>query len=318
MTRNEHRFYVVLTISGGKTSAYQAIWCTRNKDKVAEFFMVPEASVEFIYLFCNAGRENDETLRFVNHLDVTYFNNEITWLEANVKKEKGKGTRHSVVSYKNAHKTGEYRTREETHPFMNYIRKYGIPNLHFKSCTRELKIRPQESYMRSLGFKTGEKSRNYWTAVGIRTDEDHRRGSDVEVKKLKNFYPLLDLHESDKEDVELFWEDDPQGLNLKSYRGNCDTCFKKSKNKLNMVYIEEPESFEFNRYIEKYNMVGAEFEKGCLTPRKQFRELRNTEELIAVFRPWEEVKNIKHFVRDTPGGCGEECGVSSDDTDRLL
>lgn len=311
IVKNKHRFFVVLTVSGGATSAYQAIWCTQNKDKVAEYFEQPIDAIEFIYIFCNTGRENEETLRFVNYLDTTFFDDQIVWLEALVKPGKGNGTRHTEVTYETCHRKHEYKSRKDTHPFMQYILKYGIPNQDFKSCTRELKLRPQESFMRSAGFKTGGKSRNYYTAVGIRTDEDSRRGTPVEVHKLRAFYPLLDINPSDKEDINIFWEDNGDKLNLPSYRGNCDTCFKKSQNKLNMVYIEEPESFEFNKYIEKYNKVGAEFEKGdgFDTPRKQFREMRNTEELIGVFKTKEEVKMLKRFIRDTPGGCGEECST---------
>lgn len=301
---------VVLTVSGGKTSAYQSIWCTLNKDRVAEHLGTTEDNIEFVYLFCNTGRENNTTLDFVNYLDRTFFNGKVIWLEAVIDMRVGQGTRHRVVDYHTAHRYDEYETRADTHPFTQFMKKHGTPNQDFKSCTRELKMRPQESFMRSLGYKTGEKSRDYFTAIGYRTDEERRRPSEKNSWVERKIYPFLDIEPTDKEDVNLFWEDYDHPLVIPSYRGNCETCFKKSKNKLNMVYIEDPTLFEFNKYAEKhFGTTGPEFRKdnGYNTPRKQFRENRNTDELIAVFRPVEEVREIKHFVRDTPGGCDEEC-----------
>lgn len=307
------RLYIIVTVSGGKTSAYQAIWMTQNKQKIADYFRVPVASIEYIYVFCNTGREEEETLRFVDMLDREYFDNQIIWLEAVINHGKGNGTTHRITNYKDAHRKHEYETRRDTHPFTQFMAKFGIPNQTFKSCTRELKLRPQDSYCRSIGLKTGNKSRKHYTAIGYRTDEAERRATPVEQAKTKQFYPLLDIHPSDKEDVNIFWEDQPDTLRLPSYRGNCITCFKKSKNKLNMVYIETPGDFDFNQWAEvEFPFIGAEFDlHDVKTPRKQFREQRNTGELIAIFRPVEEISNLKHFVRDTPGDCTQECNFSS-------
>lgn len=306
------RTYIVVTVSGGKTSARQAIWMTLNKDRVADYLGVPIAAIEYIYVFCNTGREHNETLDFVNRIDKTYFGGKVIWLEALIHHVKGKGTTHRITDYEHAHRNDEFKTRRDTHPFVQYVSKYGVPNQSFKSCTRELKLRPQESFMRSLGFKTGEKSRNYYTAIGFRTDEAHRRSNPEESKKMKVIYPMLDIELMDKEDIEIFWEDRKERLTIPPWQGNCLTCFKKSQNKLNLVHIESPEAFEFNRWIEKeFPLVGAEFDKGKSdTPRKQFRENRNTDELIAVFKPADEVRYIKNFVHDIPGSCTEECDFS--------
>lgn len=286
---------VVVSVSGGRTSAYMAEWLIENKDVVEEYFGRP---VEYIFVFANTGRENDDTLRFVNDVDRYILGNQLVWLEADINPQHGKGTRHRVVNSETAHHHDQYLS--PLHPFRCYMAKYGVPNVKFKSCTRELKLRPIGSYLRSIGLKVGD----YWTAIGIRDDEGRRVSPTAEDQNI--FYPLVDLNPVDKDDVLMYWEDREYDLRIPEHRGNCETCFKKSFKKLHKVWTEDPSLFVFNDYSEKvYGMIGSEFKKhGVTEPRKTFRESRNTEELIALFREI-EIDDSDRYVRD--GGCSESC-----------
>jgi len=51
-------------------------------------------------------------------------------------------------------------------PFEAVIKKYGIPNMDFPHCTRELKIRPIHAFA-----KVYFGSVDYVSAIGIRADE---------------------------------------------------------------------------------------------------------------------------------------------------
>lgn len=287
--------YIVVSVSGGRTSGYMAEWLIENKTIVEEYFKSP---ITYIFVFANTGRENDDTLRFVNDIDKRILGGQLVWLEALVDPRPNHGTKHIIVDFNSAHRKHQYLNPK--HPFRQYMAKYGVPNVKFKSCTRELKLRPITSYLRSSGLKSGD----YWTAIGIRDDEQRRVSDTASDQNI--FYPLVDLNPVDKADVLMHWESREWDLKIPEHRGNCETCFKKSFNKLHKVWSEESTLFEFNRWSEEeYGMVGAEFEKhGVTTPRKTFRESRNTSELIALFHEI-KVDDSDRYVRD--GGCSESC-----------
>lgn len=293
-------FNIVVTVSGGRTSAFMAKWLVENKKTVADYFGIKETDIKYHFLFANTGREHEDTLRFLNDVNIKVLGNQLVWLEAKVNPKKKVGTKHTVVDYSTARRRDSYLL--PGHPFVEYVKKYGVPNVVYKSCTRELKLRPIRSYLRSQGLKPSD----VWTAVGIRSDETRRVKDKAEAER--TFYPLIDLIETDKQDVLDFWEDYDYDLKIPEHRGNCDTCFKKSFIKLGKVWREDPHVFIFNDWIEKqFGFVGAEFEKhGIEVPRKSFREERNAGEIIAMFKEV-NIDESERFTRD--GGCSESCEV---------
>lgn len=190
---------------------------------------------EIQVVFANTGQENDETLEFVRDCD-RYFDFKTVWLEA-VVQERGIATSFKVVDFETANRDGAI--------FESVIQKYGIPNTSYPHCTRELKERPLHSYMKEIGWKRGD----YSTAIGIRTDESRR------VKKTKDYqnivYPLVDWYPSDKEDVNIFWEDQEFNLNLAEHKGNCKWCWKKSFRKHSALIQESPEIYDFPKRMER-------------------------------------------------------------------
>lgn len=294
---------IVIAVSGGLTSSFLAEWMIENKSFVATLLGYLEHEITYVFCFANTGREEDDTLRFMNDVDTRIIQPagyKVVWLEAVVHHGIKKASTHRVVTYETAMRKHQW--KEPKHPFTEYVRKYGVPNVKMKSCTRELKLNPIKSYMRSIGHKPG----TYHNAVGIRIDEPDRVGISQEYNKI---YPLVHWVPTDKEDVLIHWEDRDWNLKIPQYRGNCITCFKKSFKKLNTVYNETPDDFEFNDFIEKeYGFVGPEFEKhGRTKPRVNFREERSTQDMIALFRI--NKSNPRNYIDDSDAGCSEECGA---------
>jgi hypothetical protein len=190
---------ILITVSGGRTSAFMAIYLKElyNKENL-------------LFLYANTGKERPETIEFLNRLD-THFNLGIVWLEAKVNPTKGKGTTYKIVDYDTCSKNGE--------PFTDVIDKYGLPSKLFRHCTRELKEQPIHKYAKEIFGK------DYLTAMGIRADEKHR------LAQKKNYiYPLAEMN-VDKKFINDWWKRQPFNLQLHEHEGNCDFCFLKSKRK---------------------------------------------------------------------------------------
>lgn len=215
---------VLVSFSGGETSAYMAQWLWNNK----------QDEYEMIFVFANTGQENEETLIFTQKC-AEYFGFPLVWIEGVFNKKKGIGTTHKIVDFNTASRKGE--------PFEAHCATYGIPNIANPQCSRELKGVPIASYARSLGWK------KYYTAIGIRIDEIDRVS--VQRKKNRVIYPLIEDKPTTKPEINLYWRDMPFRLNLKGYQGNCKWCWKKSLPKLIRIAKDNPKYFDFPKRMEK-------------------------------------------------------------------
>jgi hypothetical protein len=221
-----NKIYVVL-FSGGRTSAFLAKYIKENNKYN-----------NCIYIFMNTGKEREETLVFANKCDKE-FNLNLIYLEANINKEKGKGTTYKIVNFKTASRNGE--------PFEEMLKKYPLPNNFASNCTRELKQRPVDSYLKDKynGFEVIK-------IIGIRADEQHRKSNNAE--KEKTIYPLCDEIKVDSKFIRNWWENQTFDLELKDYEGNCDLCFKKSLKKRLTIVKENPKIAEWWEKMEnKYS-----------------------------------------------------------------
>lgn len=217
-TLTQHLKPLLISFSGGKTSALMS---AISADYCADR--------EKLFVFANTGRERDETLDFVNECDMRW-GLHVVWVEA-VIQPYGTGTTHKIVNYDTASREGE--------PFEAMLDKFGIPNMAFPHCSRELKLRPIHSLVKSMGWT------DYDTAIGIRIDERHRVG------KTPDFvYPLID-YGLDKRAVNEWWQTQPFTLRLEEYEGNCKLCFKKSDKKLVKAINERPQDLEWVKAMEK-------------------------------------------------------------------
>jgi len=158
------------------------------------------------------------------------------YLEANVNKGKGNATTHKIVNYSQLSKKGE--------PFFEILKKYPLPNNVASNCTRELKQRPKESFLKSIGWFY-----DCFTFIGIRKDEEHRKSINALMERV--LYPLVELFPIIQRQVREFWSKMPFDLELKDYEGNCDLCFKKSLKKRLTIIKENPEIAEWWQLMEE-------------------------------------------------------------------
>jgi 3'-phosphoadenosine 5'-phosphosulfate sulfotransferase (PAPS reductase)/FAD synthetase len=288
---------LLISFSGGRTSAYMTWWLLKNKQDVYDMIVV----------FANTGREREETLEFVDKCDKEFSFN-VVWVEAFVHNEKGKGTTHVVTNFKDAERNGE--------PFEDVIFKYGFVNQNSPHCTRELKKAPINSYARSIGWK------NYETAIGIRSDEPKRLNWE---KKVQNkFLFFAELFHVTKSDVNAFWAQQSFDLNLKSYEGNCDLCWKKGLRKLMTIAKDKPELSDWWREMEqKYeNYTPPSRISKANPPYRFFRNNMTIDEIIEESQfPFEPAKDESKTVSDarqlslwdeyldSNNGCTESCEV---------
>lgn len=213
---------IVVSLSGGLTSAYMLRLLLDN---------YPDHP--FHVVFANTGRELKATRDFVREIGRRW-NVTITWIEAIINPEKGKGTTYRVVTPENCARP-EYeaerpvgRPDDWEHPFEAGLAKYGISNRAFPWCSRELKGVILDKWAKD---QVGEGE--FLHAIGIRYDEENRE------RKWKFFYPLYDWQVT-KQQVEAWWAKQPFTLGLKNYQGNCDLCWKKSLRKNMQILAENP------------------------------------------------------------------------------
>lgn len=281
---------LVISFSGGETSAYMAKWLIENKKQDYD---------RVFCVFANTGQENEETLEFVYRCDKA-FNLGVHWIEAFVIPKRRMGTKHQPVSFETASRDG--------YPFEQVIRKYGIPNKAYPHCTRELKLQPIKSWMKSMGII------DYHMAIGIRADEIDRMQADAKEKGL--IYPLVKMGVT-KPDVNLWWSKQEFRLNLKGYQGNCKWCWKKSLRKHLTLLNESPEAYDFPEQMEKqWGLAGHNVDGN---KRVFFRNNLSTADLRELakkpFTPAEDDSviypepDLFGYSLDASGCCSESCEV---------
>lgn len=213
-----------ISFSGGRTSAYMLHQILESNGGLPS-----EAQV----LFCNTGKEEEATLRFVRECGRRW-GVHITWLEY----------RHTdgeadwvECDFDSAARSGE--------PFEAVIVQRGgvLPNRMARYCSSELKTRTMHRYLRWSGWK-------FWdTFIGIRADEPRR------VAKFRaNCHPETKAETVDMplvwagvgaDDVGNFWKSQPFDLELpnhggKTMHGNCDLCFLKPAAQVQSLISEKP------------------------------------------------------------------------------
>lgn len=269
------RLYVMM-FSGGRTSAVLAKHIKSNPDKYQNV----------IYVFLNTGKEVEKTLRFVDRCDKEW-DLGVVWLEAKVIDEKGKGTTYKIVDFKTASRKGE--------PFEAMLKKYPLPNNMASNCTRELKQRPIDAYLRD-NYKDYELIR----VIGIRADEAHRKSIHAESENI--IYPLCDEIPFNERMVRMFWEKQSFDLGLKDYEGNCDLCFKKSLKKRLTIIKQNPDSAKW--WLEMEQKYSSEE-----VPRFDLRTNKSIEQLVEMAqRPFTKAKDLHELSQ-------EQCDLFEYETD---
>ena len=229
----------VISFSGGRTSAFmlkQVLNAYGGK--------LPE---DIKVCFANTGKELPETLDFVRDVQEMW-DIDIHWLELEINDESPIWSQ-KEVTYETASRAGE--------PFDELIIKMQmLPNLHKRVCTIEMKIKPIERFMKSLGYE------EWYSVLGLRYDEP-KRVADARGQQQRyiNLCPMYDAKDTN-EDVLSFWDKNNFDLKIpvvngKAAAGNCDLCFLKgTKTTLNLLH-EKPELADW--WIEKEEIIGHKF-----------------------------------------------------------
>jgi hypothetical protein len=224
---------LLVTFSGGETSAFMGQWLNKNI----------QDEYEMLFVFANTGMESNETLEFVNKCEKK-FGIYVNWIEAKVYHNAKKSCGFTKVDYLTATRNTDWKTRTDT-PFEEVVKKYGIPNHSRLHCTRELKMNPIKAFAKSIWG-----NEKYYLALGIRIDEIDRMNAKKE--ELRLVYPLIqkEMQPMTKKHINFWWANQEFRLNLKGYQGNCGACYKKSDNKLMQMVLDDVNYFEFLAYLE--------------------------------------------------------------------
>lgn len=268
-------FLYVVLFSGGRTSAF-----------LAKYMKEHPHYKNCIFVFMNTGKEREETLQFADKCDKEFGLN-LVYLEALVNNEKGKGTTYTIVDFETASRNGE--------PFEAMLKKYPLPNNIASNCTRELKQRPIDAYLRD-----NYKDFDIIKVVGIRADEAHRKSVNAEIEKV--IYPLCDEVKIDSRFIRNWWEKQSFDLGLKDYQGNCDLCFKKSLKKRLTIIKENPESAKW--WLEMEQKYSSEE-----IPRFDLRTNKSIEELVEMAqRPFTKAQDLHELSQ-------QQCDLFEFETD---
>lgn len=221
-------------------------------------------SSNFVVLFCNTGRERNETLDFVHAVE-TNWQVPVVWLEytqstiaeldqkysavpeaLRVWEATKKRIRrvaiapdslyhdYKVVSYETAHRLGQ----SSPSPYKKLLSWVAaLPSIAMRLCTAQLKIKTMDRWLMMHGLY--ERSE----MIGIRHDESHRS---IEIKasapkRVKPLFPLISGKITEA-DVMAFWKSSTFDLQLQSYEGNCNLCFLKSAKTIRRLIGENPHS----------------------------------------------------------------------------
>jgi hypothetical protein len=264
---------VLVSTSGGRSSAKLA-WHT--KQEWSDLY-------ELVYVFANTGKEREETLVFVDRCDREWGLN-LVWVEA-VVNERGIACTHKVVNFATASRNGE--------PFEAVIQKYGIPNMNYLHCTRELKANAIRSYLHSIGWT------EYVIAQGMRIDEPKRTKPKEGI-----VYPLVDTWPTTKSEVLDWWEEQPFDLGLLDHQGNCDGCYKKEIVKLVRIAQENERTFDWwGRMEEQYGLNGNNVDG---TKRTFYRNYRSAKDVVALSKLL-KLPPLSPSDQELSGGCSESC-----------
>lgn len=290
--------------SGGRTSEYM------YKRLLSEY----SEQYNIVGIFANTGWEHHKTLEFVHNNDLDnekLFGVKPVWVEALVHQGRVSCT-HKLVTYETASRNRE--------PFVEVVKKYGVPNKAYPHCTRELKEHPIHDYVTSvLGWsnnvykgdnalsKLADDAIKYETALGIRIDEPRRLKSTTTPQN--KVYPLAHWFDDtpDKLDILDWWEGYHFDLGIPEHLGNCVGCFRKSDRKALKAYRDAPEQFTNTMEID-FGHIGHNKINGVRVdePRTMYRNYKTCQDIIQMFKDVDQ----GWLNKDDPDYMNEGCASS--------
>lgn len=209
---------LMVTVSGGRSSAMMARHI-QTSEKYKDF--------EKIYVFANTGQERIETIDFLKNI-VKYWKIDLHIVEAVGCSEMGVGINYKLVDFDTLSMNSE--PFEEVIMHKNKGIFEGLPNQESPYCSENLKTIPCKKFCDEI-FGVN----NYVKAIGYRKEDMPRRITFAEAKEDKTrIFPLLTDFETPIGNMGLnrWWDKQPFKLGIHGKYGNCELCWKKSKNTL--------------------------------------------------------------------------------------
>jgi hypothetical protein len=257
---------------------------------------------DLTFIFANTGLEHEKTLEFVDRCDREFGLN-LVWIETVVNEKFGVGSHYKVVDFKTASRNGA--------PFEAVCNVYGLSNVTFQPCNREMKTAPMDKYRKD---HVGQDL----VAIGIRADEIDR--INPKYNELGLCYPMAFWKPTTKEQIRHWWADQDFDLEIPEHMGNCVTCWKKSDRKLMTIAKNEPERFDFMRRMEMENEFSGHptfNDDGDQVPRRWFRKYRTCDDIIASSKnPFVEFVDYMPELQlsifdeiDVTNGCEDSCEI---------
>ena len=220
-----------LSFSGGRTSAFML-------RKVLDAYGGTMPTGGHV-LFANTGKEHPATLDFVHTIEQQWC--DVTWIEYRNEKP-----RFAKVDYETADRTG-------THFRDLIISRKRLPTPPMRFCTSDLKVKPMEAYLKSIGCV------DFTAILGIRADEPRRVSRIRGIEDRDMVIPLADAGITET-DVLDFWKSNDFDLpwpHDQKYFGNCDLCFLKSISRIKHVIEARPELAQW--WIDIEEEIGHTF-----------------------------------------------------------
>jgi|TARA_R100001460_G_scaffold80991_1_gene121911 hypothetical protein len=228
---------LTVLVSGGRSSAMMARHI-QTSEKYAEYNKV--------YCFCNTGQERPETIKFLQEI-VKHWGIKLWLLEGVYSKKMGVGVRHKVID-RFEDLDMDSKVFEEAIMHLNKNKWTGVPNPATPYCSEYLKTRVSHSFVKKYFGTT-----KYIKALGYRKEDMPKRItlSILETDK-KRIAPLLTDFETPRgsDDLDLFFMLQPFQLTIPSEFGNCELCWKKSKNNLIKAIQHGPRSTPWYKKME--------------------------------------------------------------------
>lgn len=282
---------LLISFSGGKTSAYMLWWifnCWEDRN-----------NWDMVVVFANTGKEEEETLIFVNDC-CNVWKIPIIWVEAKHKdkngnpfSKKGWKVKANIVSFETASRNGE--------PFEEMLSVLGIPSTNAPFCSDQLKRKAINAYLKSIGW------RMFYKAIGIRSDELDRINPNY--KKLRIIYPIAFINPKTKQQINNIFSRNELGvqLNVDVDLGNCNFCWKKDLPRL--CRIAKKNRFIpmwWQRMIDKYGQTNPRPTK-LKPPFNFFRGNLSADDIVKLSQE-NEIKLIEQMAsQERLNGCGESC-----------
>lgn len=271
----------VVSFSGGRTSAYL---CALMIEKFGR------ENVDFVFM--DTGFEHPATYDFVRAvgygLDI-----QITCLRGDFSSELGMGVSYNILPINSI--------GNDFAPFIDMMRKYGVPYIGGMFCTDRMKLKPFKKYCDDKHGKDG-----YETWLGIRIDEPKR------LTNKKGIKYLADISDFDKQDILDYWKEMPFDLGIEEWLGNCVFCPKKSSLKLAAAQRDEPEIYF--KWLEAIHSDKVRVDSKTGHWSQMYRGKQSLESLIATFdgSTGHEIKARLRGTKSTDtGSCSESCEVFS-------